>query len=54
MTTTAHKRNLHAELASAVRDKSEQTSLTTDKAFSRVAAQWLGYDVEANENIFVD
>ncbi len=41
----AHQKNLTAILAADIREVCEALGSTPDKAFSRVAARWLGYDL---------
>ena len=53
MVTTKHRQNLEAVL---VRDVYEHINegIREDKAFSLVAAQWLGYELESNDENYTD
>ncbi len=52
MIHASQRANLLGALASAIRDESEQSGLLFEQAFSRIAAEWLGYALE--EQAFID
>jgi hypothetical protein len=52
MSITAHRHNLLAKLGSDIRRLREDQGISTGHAFSRVAAEWLGYDLD--EDNFID
>jgi hypothetical protein len=52
MSLTAHNKNLLHVLSSEIREVMDASGIPLDKAFSRVAAEWLGYQLEDEQ--FVD
>ena len=51
-TYEVHRANFENVLADLIRSLPEEEGLTSSEAFNRVAAEWLGYDLE--EEAFVD
>jgi hypothetical protein len=52
MSFLAHQRNLLHVLTLELKEKSENYGIPLDKAFNRLAAEWMGYQLE--DNLFVD
>lgn len=52
MSITAHKRNLLRKLGTEIHKYCEELGLSSGNAFGRVAAEWLGYDLE--DDNFID
>jgi hypothetical protein len=52
MSIEAHSKNLIANLTSTLKELSDSSNLSLDKAFDRLAAEWLGYELP--EQQFID